>query len=145
MRFDTIRGINWVETSLGIGLKPSKQRTQRSFQTLIFSPFPTIKQAHLTITFFPISMGLQIGEEFFGGLLDNQSLCTLYLLLNILMQILSLLDATIQDNLAIRAKLNICSFGTPTLHYFLGDTTCPKISKQGTYHFSPLDSTKTSC
>ena len=120
MRFDTIRGINWVETSLGIGLKPSKQRTQRSFQTLIFSPFPTIKQAPLTIRFFPFSMALQIGEEIFGGFLDNQSLRTLYLLLNIHIQILSVLDATIQDNLAIRAKLKFLFFLNPNPQSFFG-------------------------
>ena len=102
-----------VKGSLGFGLKPSIQGIHGSIHTFIEHPSPTRKQAPFSITFFVFSMALQIKDAPLTGFLLNQSTLTLDLLHSIAMHKLSLLDATIHANFAIRALLKSLDFLKP--------------------------------
>ena len=99
-----------TESSLGFGLKPSTHGIQGSNHTSIDFPSPTKKQAPFKIRFLAFSIALQIRDAFLTGSFLSQLLLTLYLLHKLLMHRLSLLDATIQASLAIRAQLKSLDF-----------------------------------
>ena len=102
-----------INRSLGFVLKPSIRGIHGSIQTFIEHPSPTRKQAPFSITFFVFSMALQINVAHLTGFLLKQSTLTLYLLRSIAMHKLSLLDATIHTNFAIRAVLKSLDFLKP--------------------------------
>ena len=65
-------------------------------------------------------MAFQIGDARFEASVRSQSFLTLYLALRIIIQRLSLLEATIQANLANKALLMFLAFLNPRPPSFIG-------------------------
>ena len=112
---------NWAaESTRGEGMKLWTQGTHKSSHMSTDSPSLLRKQApFFTIALAP-SIAFQIGEAYLVASARNQSSLTLYFALRILKQRLSLLDATIQANLANRAKLIPYDFLKPKPLALLG-------------------------